>query len=361
MSLIQIKPIDNTFFREGNLFEREVSNIVNSRNVAFPTTFFGAIFSAILSKNDKFRESFLRIRNNKDHLRILSIDNVYILNEKSDLSYLKAPKDIFVSKKVIKYGDFKENIGPSSIPYPFYLENPSGDSLKRADNYYIEINALNKYKNKVIDTRDIKSEDEIFVKNSRTGIGIESFNKNVIESHLFTIEQTEFNNFSENDWSYVVQYHINEEYIKSKYDEDNILELDAGFLKLGGENKVCTYKTLRNNDIENFSKSNDELIKAGEVVKVILTSDSYFSGNIESYFEDSIKVLAVVNDKPLYMGGYDIAENKAKVMKKGFSAGSIILLKNISNESVDLRKLIKNNSQVSYNQGFNKFLLFREE
>ena len=66
MELINIKPCNNTFFGDGHQFNFGISNFIRSKNTPFPSVFFGAIFTAILSKNDDFRYEFIN-RNKYDH------------------------------------------------------------------------------------------------------------------------------------------------------------------------------------------------------------------------------------------------------------------------------------------------------
>ncbi|MBS5825358.1 MAG: CRISPR-associated protein Cmr3, partial [Clostridium argentinense] len=243
MKLLKIKPYDNTFFRLGNNFEFKISNVIQTKNVAYPSTFFGAIFTAILVNNDKFRNKFLSISENTDHLEILNIKQIYLYDEKQGVVYIKAPKDIFVNNSEVKFGNFKKiKYGESSIKYDYYLEEPNGNELERADKYFVSINEFyGKYRYKLLQKSDLKHEDEIFKKNIKTGIALDKCTGTVKESLLYTIEQTEFKNITENyqdsDWSFIIEYDIDNDFIK-KNDYPQIEDLERGELKLGGETKV---------------------------------------------------------------------------------------------------------------------------
>ncbi|EQC1534737.1 type III-B CRISPR module-associated protein Cmr3 [Clostridium botulinum] len=379
MKLLKIKPYDNTFFRLGNNFEFKISNVIQTKNVAYPSTFFGAIFTAILTNNDKFRNKFLSINKNTDHLEILNIKQVYLYDEKQDMVYIKAPKDIFANNKEVKFGKFKEIKGwESCISYPYYLEEPEGSDLERADYYFISIiEFYDKYKNKVLYNSDLKHEDEIFKKNTKTGISLDNSTGIIKESLLYTIEQTEFKNITENyhgsDWSFVVEYDINNDFLKKNH-YPKIEDLDKGELKLGGETKVCTYEVIENSDINEFkSKMCEDVLKPGEKLKVILTSDSYFteSESFTKLFNDDMKFLALVNDKPIYIGGFDVKENKEKAMYKGYSAGTILLLLNKSGKDINIKKYLDMRlanklenrfyKSINLNNGFNQYIYVKGE
>lgn len=366
MNLLKIKPYDNTFFRGGNNFNFEMSNLIQSRNIAYPSTFFGAIFTAILSQNDNFRNEFFKKKYNNDHLKILKINQIYLYNEKQNLVYISAPKDIFIGNGIIKYGTFvKADQNTISIPYSYYLEEPNGNELERADKYFVTIeNFYKNYYYKNFSYYSLKSEDEIFAKNLKTGISLDQSTGVVEESYIYTIEQTEFRNFKENDWSYIVEYEIKHEALKKERYKSEIKDLDRGDLKLGGESKICSYKKIQNKDIENFRKNNPfKNIESAKMIKVILTSDSYFEKDINKVFEDKMKLVGLVNDKPIYIGGFDMAENKAKKMYKGYPAGTVLLLeilekneKNNTEDKLDIHSYLKEKIKGSKVDGFNEYI-----
>lgn len=367
MKLLKIKPYDNTFFRLGNNFEFKISNVIQTKNVAYPSTFFGAIFTAILANNDEFRERFLSVDKNTDHLEILNIKQIYLYDEKQGMTYIKAPRDIFINNNEVKFGKFKEiKSGGSSISYPYYLEEPYGNELERADCYFVSIKDFyDKYRYKVLDNIDLKQEDEIFIKNVKTGIALDKSTGIVKESLLYTIEQTEFKNITEdyygNDWSFVVEYAIDNNFLK-KHAYPEVKNLDKGELKLGGETKVCTYEIIENSDINEFkSKTSQGFLKPGEKLKVILTSDSYFTKSFAKLFNDDMKILALVNDKPIYIGGFDVAKNKEKAMYKGYSAGTVLLLQNESGKDINLQKYLDMRLRNELKNGFNEYICVKGE
>ncbi len=150
--------------------------------------------------------------------------------------------------------------------------------------------------------------------------------------------------------------------------------MDKGELKLGGETKVCTYEVIENSDINEFkSKMCEDVLKPGEKLKVILTSDSYFteSESFTKLFNDDMKFLALVNDKPIYIGGFDVKENKEKAMYKGYSAGTILLLLNKSGKDINIKKYLDMRlanklenrfyKSINLNNGFNQYIYVKGE
>lgn len=367
MKLLKIKPCDNTFFREGDRFESKISNIIKTKNIAYPSTFFGAIFSAILALNPDFRNQFLKKEKNKDHLEILKIKQIYLFNEEQDLIYIPAPKDLFVSKQAqnVYYGKFvKAKEKCISIPYNYYLEEPDIDEIERADDYYVNIDDLyEKYYYKDLTRSDLKHKNEIFSKNLKTGIGLDKSTGTVKESYLYTIEQTEFKNSSYDDWCYVVEYDINYEFLEQNYTKAVVDDLEKGYLKLGGESKVCKFGVIENKKIEEFRLHlKEKYLIPGEKLKVILTSESYFKDKLKDDINEQnyVKLQALVNDKPIFIGGFDIVENKPKVMYKGYTPGTVLLLENISKDKVDIQAYLKEKIEMNVNNGFNQYIYIKE-
>lgn len=361
MELLKLTPCSNTFFRDGHNFDAGISNYLLSKNTPYPTVFFGAIFTTLLAENEKFREAFFS-ENRNDHEKILKIGQIYLYDQ--ERIYVSAPKDIFVND----VGDFQfskfRNINEqnSSIQYDVILESLKMQGYTRADDYYIDILDLHgSYKKRQPESMRLLKSTDIFIKNTKIGIGLASGTKNVQESQLYKIQQTEFTN---NKWSYLIEYSIDEKYLEQNYNM-TLDKLDFGYLKLGGESKVCAYEEHENSDVHLFNN-----LKIGmgddEFIKVILLSDTYFETTIDLVFSDDIKLIGLVNDKPIYIGGFDMKSSKssrgqARGMYKGYSAGTIILLKinkeKISNEQVREflnEKIIRNNSK-----GFGQHVVFK--
>jgi CRISPR-associated protein Cmr3 len=363
-NLLKIKPTDNTFFGTGNQFNYEINNILKSMNIAYPSTFFGGIFTAILSKNKSFRQEFFQ-KKYYDHEKILEIRQIYLYNEIENKFYIKAPLDLFFdkdNKNEIKLGKFKKCDDYTCLKYNYYLS--SDKSFEKVKDCFIELEFdLESYVKNEIFLIELKNENEIFSKNNKIGISIDKKTKNVEMGKLYKIQQTEF---IKDEWSFVVEYKINKEYLKNKYelkglDLDSDLDLKIGFLKLGGENKVCKYENIESKEIKKFQKliEDDQKILKKGFYKIILTSDSYFTKDINQIFENkNIELLSIVNDKPIYIGGYDMEkrnkessnEKGIRRMYKGYSAGSIFLVE-IKEDNIDLNECIKNY------KGFNNYIV----
>lgn len=374
--LMKIKPCDNTFFGDGNQFNFDISNIIKSKNTPYPSVFFGAIFTAILTHNDEFRKEFFN-KGKYDHEKILEIGQVYLFNEEENKVYIKAPMDLFMdSKGKIHFGKFVDNTTRCNcLNYKYILENPIDRECTRTEDMYINIkNIYDPYLKKQKIRIDLKHEKQIFIKNYKVGIGIDKKTKNVKEGQLYKIQQTEFTN---NEWSYIVEYQLQEEHLKKNYKDIEIQELNAGYLKLGGENKACKFMSIENPAIDKFNRIKKQSLE-GDTYKILFTSETYFTKNIEDVFkEKGIEVLGMSNGKPIYIGGYDMKGNKDKKdkdiairkMYKGYEAGTVVLIRVNENSNIEgiNKELTQDNDKKDIGlrygsvKGFNNFVILKEE
>lgn len=376
MEYLKVKPIDNTFFRMGNSFELQESNKINSKNMPYPSTFWGALFAAVLAKNEKLKELILSKEDTKElESEILKLKKVYLYNEKTNQIYIKAPKDLFLNKEndEVKRFDFhKLKDGYSSLNYEYYLKNEfNNENYERMDDYYVKLyDFIVSYNKNKLEIKNFLKEDQIFLKNSKLGIKIDKKTSMVEDGLLYNIEQTEFKG---NHWSFILEYKLAKKF-ENESTLRNIKKLDSGFLKLGGENKVCVYEKWNEKYEEKMKKKYRKLVfpelKKGEFAKIIFTSNAYFKQNLKNIFDEEVELVGLVNDKPIYIGGFDIKESKAKKMYRGYPAGSILLLK-LKDDFENAQKLVnyienKLNSGFKHNDnknrrqnGFNEFVLFK--
>lgn len=361
MQLLKIKPYDNTFFGTGKVLNLGDNDYIQSKSIPYPSVFFGAIFTALLSENKKFRKAFFN-NDIPDHTEILKIGQVYLFNEKEDEVYIPAPKDIFVNSSKVKVGKFVD-AKYISLRTSKLLKAPIDSEYRRVTNHFINLrNIYSGYLNKDNNSIEILSEEDIFKKAIKIGIGMEMNRRVVEKDKLYKLEQTEF---ISNDWSFLVEYEIQKDYLENKY-KDIINYLSNGCLKLGGENKVCKYSKTINSVIEEFNDYKPEIVN--NEFKLIFTSDTYFKKNIYDLFEQSFEILGISNDKPIYIGGFDMISSKNKKygaprrMYKGFSAGTILLLrmnKGVKRKQAldDLKKIMK----LEYEKGFNKYIVMEDK
>jgi CRISPR-associated protein Cmr3 len=361
MQLVKIKPCDATFFGDGNNFIAGESNLVLSKFTPYPSVFFGAIFTSLLAHNEVFKNIFF-MENRNDHEKILKIGQVYLYNEKDDAAYIKAPKDIFIEQN----GKYREarfiNIDNklTSHPYKMALESLKQENCSKTEGDFIRLmDVYNFYRNGYYNGIGILNEKNIFVKSIKTGISINKKNNTVIDGNLYFIEQTEFVNTS---WSYIVEYYIDSDYLFNHYGL-SFNNVKDGFIKLGGESKVARIENIMNSEIVEFHESKNT-VHIKRIMKIVFTSDVYFESSLSEIFKSPINLIGLVNDKPIYIGGYDMKSASSKgsqvrKMYKGYSAGTIFLIE-IDLEKITMSELTDYLDRVTVStnsKGFGQYII----
>lgn len=364
MNLLKIKPCDSLFLGTGKQFNFGDNEFIETKYIPYPSVFFGAIFTAFLAKNLDFKNTFFK-KGLYDHKNILKIGQIYLYDEKSNTAYIKSPCDLFLYKGNKVFGEFKEIANKSSLSFQRILYTPIDLSdneicYERAENHFINIRSLySGYKEKYEKTVEVLSYDEVFSVDTKVGIALNKATRTVEKDKLYKMQQVEFCN---RKWSYIVEYELNNKYLKDNYGYSNIRNLEQGYLKLGGEAKACRYSVIENKDIEKFDVEKKKDIETDRF-KVIFTSASYFESDLKKLIEEKFKFLGMANHKPIFIGGYDLKKSGgARKMYKGYSAGTVLLLERKSSK-INIRSeldSIMNLKDLEGNKGFNKYIIMEE-
>lgn len=360
---IKIKPFDMQFYGKRKSFfngknkDNSKTNFIKSHSFPYPSTIYGALFSAFLAikkRQNKIGKGNKEIKNYIDSLteeidkydrklkKILNIKNIYLYDKKLMKIYLKAPYDIHYNSNKIGFVD-------RVLDYNLLYNLPEYKKIKNEflsmEGYY---NYLKKGRAKIIST------DELISKNYRIGISINE--KRVAEdSQLYKTENYQFNSDS---LTFLVEY-----------EKNSIFELkNKGFLLLGGQGKtakykICDYKEVKNIEIIKKYFEYDEIYfdnnieERIEVVKAIFHTDVY--GKFITEIVNSFDKTHVISGGEYSLGGYDYSKQQVKELEKVFNAGTVIYIYN--NKINYIRDKINEISDVlSYNtfKGFNKYKLY---
>ncbi len=350
MAVMKITPIDNLFFRNGMTFDYKTTNWLKSDNMPNPSVFYGSIFTTMLAQNEEFRKTFMG-NNNSELDDYLLIKSIYLYNSDKTELYMKAPKDIFKKKTGrLIIGKFKRNkISTSISVFPLILENPKNAEIEKNNNQWIRMyDFTHIYSNNNVYGINLCNEEDLFSKSYKTGIKIDYKNKNVEDSMLFN---QEFTRFTHKNWHYLIEFEI-------KNHDINIEE--KGFLKLGGESKAAKYELIDKDTISGFTWLNEFNTyyknKNSSYFKVVFTTPTYL--NFEETKNKIFSIIGLANDKPKYIGGFDVKKLKPKTMKRMLPAGSTAIIE--AKESIGIEEIKKElNEYFNYEnyRGFNKFLI----
>jgi CRISPR-associated protein Cmr3 len=316
--ILRVKPQDTLFFGSGKVLNKGENSWSGTKLVPYPSVFYGAICTLMLSKSQNRKNKYIDNKNqDSDPRKFLEIKAIYLYDEKNKEILIPAPLDLYLDKlNKIHYANIKKSKFKTSVDESLkkLFFKPENIETKKVENMFVSVSNLNYSYSFYQDSIDIYSQSNINNSSYKVGIEIDRDTKTAKEKMLYRID---LNELKENIWSYLVEYEIRNDW------EENF-DLNQGYLKLGGENKVCKYFT---EDKSNYIDLTEEVYSEtnkSNYIKIVFISPSIFK-NKEDIKKD---IKAYTNSKPYLIGGYDMKEKKPKPMKNYIPEGSVYILKN---------------------------------
>lgn len=335
---IFIEPLDVMLFRDGKPFSAEEDVIATSAFPPFPSTFYGAVRTEILSQQNFPFQPLSKIKNKQGYqsqidslTEDLSIIGPFIADEYHS-EYFPIPKDVMIIKGKDKYVQLK----PSALTHftsdlstdvsPLWIKTNYDEHIEDGKGF-ISGSQLKIYLEGRESNWSILKLEEIFQKEERVGIKRSGSTKT-----------------SEEGFFYIVEYIRLKNGVGLTLDiESNVNLPEQGFLRLGGESRAASYKKISD---RNWSE--DEIkkaVKKNDLFKLYLLTPAIFNkGWVAEWMRkgerDSLKfkfVSACVG-KPVHIGGFDIVGDRPKPMKKAVPAGSVYFFELTDGEVNELFK-----------------------
>lgn len=353
---LKIEPWDTVMFRDGTLLDKKTSNYVESRFFPYPSVFYGAICTSLMENGylNEVHKTLLE-RNTttlEDVLKEnLKIRQIYL--EMENEIYLPAPRDLMVNED----GDIRDSDFQKGLLYT----NPQlQEKVKPASGKYISLYEF-------MTCYDISEKEEIYLKNQqefageyqKTGIELEDNKKIAKKEHLYF---TTMRDYTYKNTCFLIEAEIHDEI--SKGFRANIL--------LGGEARMARLELFLGSldeyhkDVREYNKKKS----SSENLKLIFTTPFIMKNekSLESVLkEKGISVLSKIIGKPETAGGWDMAKNKPKELKKVIPEGSLYLLKssqfksNTNEQNKKLLSEILSDVIIQKHRGFGSFILGNEE
>ena len=323
---IEIKALDTLIFRDGKPFGGEDDNWADSLKFPSLTTIYGALRATYFSQNI---DEFHLANTEKDPTNKLKIKKFLLKDEANFICPI--PQDLaFIKNKeeIVELELEENNFSNNPLKYIF----TSSKEVEKKD-AFLAISQLRKYldnlkvKNFILINDLIKDEFKI-------GIGLNKRKNVVEEGKLFRIGLNRYKN---------LKFIVELEGIELKKE---------GFLKLGGEMKGAYYQKTEDIKLpfnENFSNKFKLYFLTPAIFKKGWLP-SFINENLEGEIEGiKLKLIAVANTKPLYIGGWDIKKNTSKPMRKVIGAGSVYYFE-FEGDKEKLINYFKNNSISDFNK-----------
>ena len=322
-----IEPSDVWLFRDGRPFDAGSDHRAASVFPPHPTTIQGALRRQVLALYgvdvDQYRnrqdvpEDVARqigwppTRDEPGTLGTIQLRGPFVAKRQSVgiMPYFPCPVDVLKVEQVIKL---------RLEPQPQFVANWPGDEdelqplvydpIKPAEDIraWLSAESLSKYlAGQPLDTRDLVAERDLFEREGRFGVGLDDSIKRPSEGLLYQIEYVR----PAQDVGLLVQASGLRE---DKWDKH-------GLFNLGGEMRAAHYELLDAGPAWPRSDS------AGDTFKVCLTTPAFFDEGWRStqWKKWGLTLRAAAVSRPQAIGGWDVALNRQKPMRRYVPAGSV--------------------------------------
>lgn len=318
MVYVQITPISELLFRDTTKLDKGSSNWIVSKKIPNLSVLYGAMISMQLRKG-KLQDVYQLICKTKDgdvdkQKKIdrklkeeIRIQGIYLKDENN--IYIPAPLDLF----------YYVNDGDDCIQQGVYIDNilcpPDNiQDWESVEHKFISLEDYEEYKEGNFDYISLSDEEDFFTYYHKVGIEIGKDHR-VKESHLY---YTDMITFKKEDMGYVIGVESTETLELSR---------DGEVIELGGKRRMAYISEVKNTRLLHRICSKMEKKEGKFQVKLILTAPFVLAQNEEIFKENrGIMILSRATRKYEYQGGYNMANNTQKPLRKIIVAGSVFCL-----------------------------------
>lgn len=334
-----IEPLDVWLFRDGRPFDAGSDHRASSLFPPNPTTLQGAIRSKVLSLYKVDLEDYLRRKSNSEvaqqigwppvleqgrvkeegTLGSLQLRGPFVARREAGkvIPYFPCPADVLKAEAIVKLRPEPEPAFAANWPelanWPESKLRPLVyDEIMSAEetHAWLSAHSLSRYlAGEPLQSEDLTPERSLFTRESRFGVAIESAVKRPEEGLLYQVE-----------------------YIRPAAGVGLLMEVmgieegrweKAGLLSLGGEARAARYKVL------DAAPAWPQSQMGGGKFKLYLATPTWFGAGWQSsdwklFFDPAPKrLIAAAVARPQPIGGWDVAHNRQKPMRRYAPAGSV--------------------------------------
>ena len=359
--IIEIKPLDTLFFRDGKPFTMGEDTWANGVFPPYPATIYGALRSAYFAKHIDELE---KANESNDPTKNLKIKG--ILLKISDEIYFPIPMDC------VKRKDDKDDEGFVLLPLPagkFISNYPdlekvltrsddSSDKVENIQNSALSKSSFREYLDGKTNNIYYFKIDNYMVSEPKIGIARSSKMHSSKEGMLYRVDMKRLENKKGEKMSIIINF-------------EGLGLPEKGMMKLGGEGKAVSYHKYKGDINIDFPKFKED---AKQFKMVLATSAIFKNGWLPAWVDKQtligeynglkLKLLTAAIGKPIHIGGFEIKPRKPKSMYKkagkpkpmykAAPAGSVYYFELIGGNMDEVKKTFhqKAISDVYPDQGF---------
>lgn len=372
--ITKITPLDTLFFRDGRPFSMGDDTWADGIFPPLPSTIYGAMRSAYIAwrgdlrkfKNGEMKNSI----GSETEYGSFKIKGIFI-QRRCDIFY-PLPRDLVKDKHPKNEGDknmvhnmrmkvpenlFFTNTVTQDLIFPQNIEN-----AESVDGGFLDEISLGEYLNAKSNDFSYRSMFEFFLIEPKTGIKRSNNTHSTEEGHLYRVGMIRLAQIN-------LDKSINEVSILVDYDGLDDFP-NNGMVRLGGEAKSAVIKKLNTFKIPELSPESKAKINKDKRIKLYFATPAIFKYGWLPDGMDSkkltwekngckLKLLTATIGKPVMVGGWDLAHNRPKPMRKAVPAGSVYYFEITDGNAEALENIFhyKNISDYGSQEGFGLSLL----
>jgi len=369
--MIKITPLDTVFFRDGKPFSMGEDTWADGIFPPLPSTLYGAMRSAYIAhKGDlkKFHDGAMEKQiGTPDKNGNFRIKGIYLKRGSNIL--LPTPLDL-VKDKNLKGKDkdkvFRMNFDVintikelffTNINLPTFLFPDNIEHAKTSERTFISDLSFKDYLNGAKGGSSPIPQEEIIIVEPKVGIRRANNTHNAEEGHLYRVGMNRLVHINPdktiNEVSFLVDY----------VGLDDFPE--RCMLKIGGEGKSAVGEIINDFQIPELSPTSKDRIDESRRFKLYFSTPAIFkngwlpdgiSNDILQWEKNGLRLqlLSVAVGKPISVGGWDMANNQPKFMRKAIPGGSVYYFEILEGDIEDVLKHFHYNniSDFSPEEGF---------
>lgn len=342
--IIRINPLDTFFFRDARPFEMGEESWANSIFPPSPSVIYGALRSLWISQQEGgFTDDNIKISES------LKINGVFLeFNEKTETGdnwniHFPVPRD-FVKLEGKRKKDNTQGIlelekfeGVANYDFEYFATKRTKKNLQVENLENLSLFHKEDFEKYVKGVEETKLTPILNYLTSEPKIGIAKNKQTKVseEGRLYRVEMQRFGDY---------QFYKNRNHKRNPENMRILVDFEfpqfnpkTFFLKLGGEGKIAHSLFDKKENIEQIPFP--ELISKDDKTyfKVCLLSPCIFENGIfpkwykqDTYNDLNLKILSIIADKPISIGGFDMQADNGKggkgypkTMRKAMPSGSI--------------------------------------
>lgn len=326
--IIEITPLDSLFFRDGKPFTMGDDTWADSIFPPYPSVIYGALRSIYFSNNIN---EFEKANKDNDPTRNLKITNIYYTIDNNahyhlplDLVQLKNRSDMVklkeARKKLYKLSPLRhvEKSYESSIQGNLDILAHESE-VEALETGIISDDGLHTYLDGYVDELEGKKLIDFIVKESKIGIELDKGSNSSKDGSFYRVEMNRIDS------------------IKICVEFEGMDIPQNGFMKLGGEGRIASYREVQNKNIYDIELK-------GNRFKIYLSTPAIFeNGWIPSWINEDtlegeynglkLRLMTAVIGKYNLIGGFDMQKRCPKPMRKAVPSGSVYYFELLEGET----------------------------